>query len=404
MHRDVNRHLTRAAFCLAVAAVLGATAVASPPGLALSPQGDDVAIRPNVKNVIVGQTFTLDVKIEGSIPVVASDVQITFDTGYLECLGVAHSGVFDAYFIDNSNLPAGLIWFGGGTFGTRTPPFTFATLTFRARDRLGSTNLVFNPAETDVQGESGSVRGSLINGTVNIQPPPTSTNTPTPSNTPTATLTPSITPTPTNTPTPTVTPTPSNTPTPTHTPTPLPGELCVVAFEDLDGDLLPGAGEAMLPGAQIVVQSQAMQPLIAYTTDGVHEPKCWPLPPGNYYVRETDPPGYSSVGPNWWGASLASRASLLIPFADQVASGTLTPSPQPTVPPAPTLTPVPTRPPATPVPTVPPATPVPTVPPVTAVPTVSPLPTSGTGTPTPTPSATVSGTRLQYLPLILRGD
>ncbi len=197
----------------------------SEPGV--HPLADTVAIRPNSKTVVVGQAFDLEVKIEGDIAVVASDVQITFDTSRLECLGVVNSGVFQGYFTDNSNLGGGLIWFGGGASPgpghAVPPPFTFVTLRMRAKSITGPTSLTFNPAETDVQKEGGgSVVGSLVNGSVQINPAPTDTPTPTRTNTPTITPTPTATPTSTPTATNTATPTATNTATRTHTPTPTP--------------------------------------------------------------------------------------------------------------------------------------------------------------------------------------
>ncbi len=177
---------------------------ALPAGAAFRPLSDNVAIRPSSKVVTVGESFTLNVAIEGSDPVVAADVQITFDTAYLEVTGITNSGVFDSYFVNKSNLAAGLIWVGGGTYSTRTPPFTFFTLSVRAKSVPGTTALVFNTAETDVQGVNGSVRGSLINGSVEIRPAPTPTQTPTVTPTPTPTRTPTVTFTPTPTRTPTV--------------------------------------------------------------------------------------------------------------------------------------------------------------------------------------------------------
>ncbi len=351
------------------------------------PQADNVAIEPGSKTVTVGESFTLAVWIRGSDPVVAADVQITFDTSYLECTGVTHSGIMDSYFDNRSNLPAGLIWFGGGTFSTKSPPFTFVTLNMRAKSKTGVTTLAFNPAETDVQGVSGSVRGSLLNGSVTIlqaptaTPTPTRTNTPTVTRTPTVTQTPTVTPTPTITPTPSATPTASQTPTPTPTPTPLPGQLCVLAFADLDGSRWPDAGEPLLAGANITLYDRAGQRIGQYVTDGVHEPKCFALPPGAYFVEEADPPGYVSVGPNWWGIALASDAAITVPFADRVAANGTTPTPTPTR--TPTVV-------------------------VEVTATVTPTATqSETATPTVTSVAatpTSDGRWPQFLPLVLRGQ
>ena len=97
-----------------------------------------------------------------------------------------------------------------------------------------------------------------------------------------------------------------------------------------------------------------MSVVAQYTTDGIHEPKCFALPPGTYYVQETDPPGYASSGPNWFGVDLLSLHSFTVAFADQLVTSTATstptststltpmPSSTPTFTLTPTLTPTPT--------------------------------------------------------------
>ena len=376
MHADGIRRMRILATCALVLLMVGTVGVAAPAVPSIRPDADTVAIRPESRTVTAGQAFALEVKIEGSDLVVSSDVQITFDPTYLEVTAVTHSGIFDAYFIDKSNLAVGLIWFGGGTFNTRTPPFTFVTLAVRARQAIGTTALNFNPNETDVQGVNGSVRGALVNGRVNIHPVPTATPTFTPSPTPTRTRTPTITPTRTATPTPTVTPTPTITPTPSHTPlatptsTPQPGELCVSAFHDRNGNWLHDDNEEFLAGATIIVRDPGLGQVEQFVTDGIHEPKCLRLPPGSYFLEEVDPPGYTSHAPNWWGVTMTSLTRLSIAYADEIASAAT-----PTV--SPTATP-------------------------SASPTATATPTRDLGpsaTPSPTPSAT-RGWRL-YLPVIL---
>lgn len=339
---------------------------------AVEPDADTLTIRPGTQTVEAGQDFSVEIKIEGDAAVTASDVQILFDTAYLEGMSVVHSGVFDSYFVDQSNLAAGLVWFGGGTFGSRTPPFTFVTLNFRARGVTGTTQLQFNATETDIQGIGGSVLGGLSVGTINIVPLST------PTATPTRTATSSVTPTPS------VTFTPSATPTRTATPTPAPGQLCVMAFDDENGNLVREPGERLLADAIIAVRTPDMCLLHRVTTDG-STPRCLLLPAGTYYLEETDPPAYASTGPNWWGVTLLAGASVTIPFADRRIDITYTPTPTPTS----------TRPPGGP-------TDTPNVA-VTATPssTASIAPDGcPTGMPSPLPRAT-PGLHM-YLPLLLR--
>jgi len=333
-------------------AVIGAAPAPALAGPAVHPLADNVAIRPNIKYVYTGQTFTLEVRVEGDIAAVGVDAWINFDPVYLECISVARGDVRLTGFEQNNDFAAGRIWIiataQAGPGHAIPPTFTVATLTMRARQNTGTTTLTFNPSETDVQQEGGgSVLGSLIDGSVVISPSPTSTPTSTPSNTatvtatPTRTDTPTITLTPTNTHTPTITPTASNTPTATNTPTPKPGNLCVLAFEDGNGNLVRDPGETLLAGAEIVVRDVNLAPVTQYTTDGVHEPKCFSLPPAVYFVQEMDPPGYVSNGPHWYGVALLSQAEVTLAFADQPGTGTATPTPSAT--PTATRSPTPTR-------------------------------------------------------------
>jgi hypothetical protein len=277
--------------------------------------------------------------------------------------------------IDNTT---GLVKYGAGyTQGSLAAPFILFQVRFKALAVTGGTSLTLVAGKTNVIDANGNViTGSLINGTLVINPQPTATPTFTPSNTPT------ITPTPTVTPTPTITPTPTNTPTATNTPTPLPGSLCVLAFNDLNGNLLRDVGEELLANALIVIRDLVMTPLAQYITDGVHEPKCYAFPPSGYYVQETDPPGYTSTGPNWFGVWLPSQGSFTVSFADQVLAATATPTATATPSPSATSSPTPT------------ASRTPTLTPTwTSTPTAS-ATASPTGTPTwtasPTPSATAT--------------
>jgi len=142
----------------------------------------------------------------------------------------------------------------------------------------------------------------------------------------------------------------------------------VLAFHDLNGNLVRDAGEPLIAGATIRLYDVGMALVDTYITDGVNEPRCWNLWPGTYFVQETDPAGYVSVGPDWWAVHLLSGAHISLAFADRLAPATATPTP--------TLTPTQ---------------------PLTSTPT-------STATPTPTVTATpflVSDHR-SFMPLILR--
>lgn len=167
---------------------------------------------------------------------------------------------------------------------------------------------------------------------------PTATVTPTPIATPTETPTPVATATPTVTRTSTPTVTPSATPTPTTTP--IPRAICVLVYEDLDGDNHWDRGEGLLAGAVITVtDAQGQMVDEPYTTDGFSEPWCFMnLTPGNYTVREDDPPGYTSLVNTVNVYVPPDRPVDVIEFGDQPLP-TPTPTPTPTSTATPTLTP-----------------------------------------------------------------
>jgi hypothetical protein len=119
----------------------------------------------------------------------------------------------------------------------------------------------------------------------------------------------------------------------------------VLAFDDANGNLWRDLGEGLLANAAITVYDQTLAAVVQYVTDGVHEPKCFSLAPGTYYVQETDPPGYISTGPNWWAAGLLSQSAVTVAFADRsgqlTATSTATVSPSMTA--SPSATPSPTN-------------------------------------------------------------
>ena len=392
----------------------------------------DISIQPSSETVVVGESFSLQIYVDpNGQPVDTVDAEVTFDPDLLQVESVVgNSGGLATQLYSAYDNDAGTVTHSRGQLSGDPPTsgFTLCTITFQAVAATGGTDVVFT-GSTNAYYAGPSVLGSTSKGTVTVEEPtstptvtptptatetPTPSNTPTPSSTPTATPTATETPTPSSTPTATDTPTPSNTPTPSDTPTatstatetptpsntptststptatptatPLPGEVCLLAFEDLDGSLAPDPDEPLLAGAEIVVHSQAMVPLDTYTTDGVNEPHCVELQPGVYYVRETDPPDYVSLGPNWWAVHLLSDTTVTLYFADRQSGPTATPTTTLTPSSTPTSTPT-----GTPTHTGPPTlTPTPSHTP-THTPTATETPT-GTSTATSTPSLTPSST------------
>jgi hypothetical protein len=138
------------------------------------------------------------------------------------------------------------------------------------------------------------------------------------------------------TPTPTLTPTPTATPTVTPTPRPDTGYVYGMVFDDLSEDGVLDTGEPPVAGALVelltgdrttVVMSQET------AADGRYDFR--DVAPGVYIIKETDPPGYGSIGwpesPPW---SIEAGTVLEWNFADRQL-----PTPTPTDTPTPTATP-----------------------------------------------------------------
>jgi len=136
------------------------------------------------------------------------------------------------------------------------------------------------------------------------------------------------------TPTDTITSTPAATATPTTTPTATSavGALCVLVYNDLNGNKSRDAGEPLLSGAVITVTNSQGITVGTWTTNGT-EPYCFYLPAATYTVLETDPLGYASTTPNVATAVVTSGLVTYVDFGDKLAptaTPTLTPTFTPT--------------------------------------------------------------------------
>ena len=86
-----------------------------------------------------------------------------------------------------------------------------------------------------------------------------------------------------------IAPTPLASPTRLASPTPATGQICIKAYNDLDGDGQQSVDESLLAGVAFVL-SDAKGPRDSYTTDSATEPHCFSdLPSGNYRLT-TKPP------------------------------------------------------------------------------------------------------------------
>jgi len=146
-------------------------------------------------------------------------------------------------------------------------------------------------------------------------------------------------PPPSTPPTPTRSPTPTYTPWPTFTPTPVTGTICVVVFEDHNGNGVQDPADGRLADAFITV-SDERGVVAEYLTNGFDEPHCFRgLPPGNYFISEVNPGGCRSTTHDDWGVSVVDVPEVHVALGDYCPeAATPTPPPTPTpLPPPPTM-------------------------------------------------------------------
>jgi murein DD-endopeptidase MepM/ murein hydrolase activator NlpD len=147
---------------------------------------------------------------------------------------------------------------------------------------------------------------------------------------------------------PAVTPTPVLNPTQAATLAPIPTVsastsastplgLCLLAFDDVNGNGTRDSGEGLTAGVKFEVKSADGQSVATYTSDGVKEPDCLTnLPDGRYSIEVTPPDGQLATTDTRWSLSLLSSTAVNIAFGSQAApaAATATPSAAPTAVPA----------------------------------------------------------------------
>lgn len=130
-----------------------------------------------------------------------------------------------------------------------------------------------------------------------------------------------------------VTPTAGPTPTPTPilpTPTPKPGSgtLCVILFDDLNGDSLRQEEEPSIPGGAISINNRLGSVSLNAETDSGLEHKCFKdLPEGDYTISVAVPQGFNPTTNNSYGVALNAGEQTYIDFGAQANSQTLAEAP-----------------------------------------------------------------------------
>ncbi len=133
-----------------------------------------------------------------------------------------------------------------------------------------------------------------------------------------------------------VTPTPGPSPTPTielPTPTPLPGSgtICVLLYEDLNGDAMRQETENAIPGSAISLSERAGKAAFSAESRSGSDPICFKdLPEGEYTISVAIPNGYNPTTINTISIKLSPGDETYLDFGAQKNSETLANEPTPT--------------------------------------------------------------------------
>jgi len=132
------------------------------------------------------------------------------------------------------------------------------------------------------------------------------------------------------------TPTPGPSPTPTPilpTPSPKPGSgnLCVLLFNDLNGDAIRQDDEPSIPGGAISVNNRSGTVSLPATTQSGTDPHCFDkVPEGDYTVSVAVPSGYNPTTRTSYSLSLNAGDETYLDFGAQANSAAEAQAPTPT--------------------------------------------------------------------------
>lgn len=129
--------------------------------------------------------------------------------------------------------------------------------------------------------------------------------------------------------TPTAGPTPTPTPIlPTPSPEPGQGTLCIMLFNDLNGDAIRQDGETSIPEGAINFGDSVGAVSESAQTGMSEEPLCFEnLPEGNYTISVAVPEGYNPTTQNTYELGLQAGDATYINFGAQANSQTLAEAP-----------------------------------------------------------------------------
>jgi LysM repeat protein len=129
--------------------------------------------------------------------------------------------------------------------------------------------------------------------------------------------------------TPTLGPTPTPTPIlPTPSPRPGNGNLCILLFNDINGDSLRQESEPSIPGGAISINNRVGSVSLTADSDSGSDYQCFQdLPEGDYTISVAVPQGYNATTNNNYALALMAGDQTYIDFGAQPNSQTLAQAP-----------------------------------------------------------------------------
>lgn len=129
------------------------------------------------------------------------------------------------------------------------------------------------------------------------------------------------------------TPTPGPTPTPpsqlpTVPPQPGSGTLCILVYDDTNGDSIRQEAEVAIPGGAISVTDRSGEVSLTKTTEAGADPYCFEdLPEGDYNITVAVPDGYNPTTVMNYGLKLDPGSETYLDFGAQANTETLAQAP-----------------------------------------------------------------------------
>ncbi len=98
------------------------------------------------------------------------------------------------------------------------------------------------------------------------------------------------------------------------------GKLCLLAYDDANGNGVQDKGEGLVPGVVFTVSDNA-HVVASHTTDESGVPFCFDIAPGEYRVTELDSPGRHATAGQSWQVTVTAGALFDVNYGSRIGEG-----------------------------------------------------------------------------------